>query len=98
MKKELIIKVEEVLELLDILLSKERFIAYHDLKKIYISFLETLNKNDNLRKSDFLIIQNCMRIFFEAPPSPKNKEIGLEILNKMDEIYKIKMKIISEME
>lgn len=44
-----------------------------------------LKNKEKLGNEDFLIIENCMRIFLEAPSS--NFELDEKILNKMQEIY-----------
>ena len=87
MKENLKTKVEELLRLLDILLLEDKFIAYHHIKKIYIEFLKLLNEKKEVEKDDFSVIQNCMRIFLEAPSG--NYELETKILDKMQEIYDI---------
>lgn len=87
MKENLKIKVEELLKLLDVLLLEDKFIAYHHIKKIYLEFLKSLNEKRIIEKKDFSIIQNCMRIFLEAPSG--NYELETKILDKMQEIYDI---------
>lgn len=87
MKEKLKIKVKELLESLDFLLLKDKSSTYRSIRRDYSNLLDILEKKENLEVKDFTIIQDCARMFAEVPPG--NRDLGLNILIKMSEVYEI---------
>jgi len=91
MKKELEIKISQLIGLFSYLIYTEDFKAYRRIKSNYEILFENLTQKENIRDEDFVVIQSSLRVFDEAPP--KDKALGKYILCKMEEIYELKNKI-----
>lgn len=96
MKEGLIIKLKEILSILDSLQKGNRFPAYHDIKNAYFYLLKLSLEKDSLKKEDFGVIQNCMRMFSEAPL--RDTKLDLKILNIINDISIIRDQMILEIE
>lgn len=96
MKKEDIeIKIAQLVGLFDYLLSIEDFPAYKKLKENYYNLLCTIQQRlrlEDIQEVDFRVVQSSFRIMMEAPP--RDITLGKYILDRMQEIYEIQIKII----
>ena len=96
MKKEDIeIKIAQLVGLFDFLLSKEDFPAYKKLKENYYKLFCTIQqrvKLEDVQEVDFRVVQSSFRIMMEAPP--RDMLLGKYILDRMQEIYDMQIKII----
>jgi len=91
MKKELEIKISQLIGLFGYLIYIEDFRAYRRIKSNYEILFENLTQNEIIRDEDFVVIQSSLRVFDEAPP--KDKVFGKYVLTKMEDIYELKNKI-----
>jgi hypothetical protein len=82
---DLIATIEDVIEKLNLLSSQEEFPLYGELKNKYKKALLLIQQNEPNNKV-ISELAFTTRMFQEAPP--KNKDLGLEILIKMDRVYK----------
>ena len=78
------IDILDAVENIQSILSEEDFSAYHQIKKSLIEALNFLLENKKVDAEKHLLL--CIRLLMEAPP--KNKELGMETLIKIDSIYK----------
>ena len=89
-KKELEIKIIQLIGLFDYLISINGTIAYHSVKNKYKIVLEKLIKCESIQdvsKEVFDELLNVFRIFMETPT--RDVILGQYILGKMQEIYLI---------
>lgn len=95
MKERLENKIIELIKLLDAMAIGHRFSSYNKVKNNYSKLLELIKiKNqDEITEEDFDIIQNCIRMVLEAPQ--KDYLSGINVLNKMQEIYDIQTELLN---
>lgn len=82
--KKINIEILEAIEDIDTIISQENFSAYFDIKNTLIKTLNFLLENKKADAENHLLF--CIRLLMEAPP--KNEELGLAMLIKIDTIYK----------
>ena len=94
-KEELEIKLIKTIGLFEYLLFNEPFDAYNQLKSNYENLLSIIQKRniEDINSDDFLVLQSSFRIMFEAPP--KDIVLGRYILDRMQEIYEIQIKMFT---
>lgn len=78
------IDILDAIENIQSIISQEDFSAYHQIKKSLVDALNFLIENKKLDAEKHLLL--CIRLLMEAPP--KNKDLGMETLIKIDSIYK----------
>ncbi|MFN7911685.1 MAG: hypothetical protein ACK5QC_07650 [Bacteroidota bacterium] len=78
------IELLDAIENMDSILSSEDFSAYRQIRKSLIDTMNFLFENKKIDAEKHLLL--CIRLLMEAPP--KNKELGMETLVKIDSIYK----------
>jgi hypothetical protein len=78
------IDILDAIEKIDIIISEDDFSAFHHIKSSLIEALNFLLGNKKVDAEKHLLL--CIRLLMEAPP--KNKELGMETLIKIDSIYK----------
>ncbi|KAF5046255.1 hypothetical protein DSECCO2_472680 [anaerobic digester metagenome] len=81
-KEGLIIGLNEVIALLEEILSKESFSAYKKLIKKYTATLKTIERKpiESINEGDFKLIIDSTRIIWEAPP--KDEVLGDKLVEK----------------
>jgi len=78
-------QIESILIVLNRLIEEEQFPAYVRLSKSYEKELNGFSEGKSINYLKEQIKWNC-RILGEAPP--RNKELGINLMNKMDKVYK----------
>ena len=82
--KKINIEIVEAIDNIDTIIKQENFSAYFDVKNALIKTLNFLLENKKADAEKHLLF--CIRLLMEAPP--KNEELGLAVLVKIDAIYK----------
>lgn len=78
-------QIESIINSLNQLLENEEFPAYMNLLNSYTKALNALTKKQSLKCIKKEVKWNC-RILGEAPP--KNRELGILLMTKMDKFHK----------
>ncbi len=94
-KEDLETKLAQLIGLFDYLLAIEDFSAYKQLKDSYnrlFCLIKQHKKLEDIKEDNFRVVQSSFRILLEAPPN--DKVLGKYILDKMQEIYEMQIKIL----
>lgn len=77
-------KILDAIENIDKIISNEDFPAYHQIRNLLINTINFICEDKKAEAEKHLLL--CIRLLMEAPP--KNKDLGMETLVKLDSIYK----------
>ena len=77
-------EILNAIECIDTILLEEDFSAYRQIRESLVKALNFLL--DDMKENAVNHLLLCIRLLMDAPP--KNKDLGLETLVKIDSIYK----------
>ncbi|WP_430612007.1 hypothetical protein [Flavobacterium sp. JP2137] len=82
--KDIKLEIEQIIQNINDIISEEDFSAYHTIKNYLNKMTDCILEYKIIDANKYLGF--CIRSIMEAPP--KNEQLGLDTLTRMDTLYK----------